>query len=374
MKLRELLSDIDRISKRLGTAEPMICGGTVREKVMGKLSNIADLDLTTGDNTVHYLAKELAVLLGRHYSFDQKNMPDGHVSINLGNLKIDFSSNFIVPDIDNILKPQGISAPTPIQREMYSRDFTCNALLMKLDLKTVIDPTSKGIDDIHSKVIRTCLDPSITMTTNKNRVVRAIYLAAKLDFNLDTSLTAWIKSNPESIREYSSPHSLKEKLNKAVAYNPDKTVKLLTELDLWQHIPITEALQPYYNQEVAGAGRKNAQFDATISVGDLKRKLMELRNLLKDKVLSNIDPMYHGIIKPYIDIIHGWARECFKVETGKLALNNIVGIESVLTDIQKTLVPILANDIKLSMCDMDKKLSGIVSVIINDLYKLLEGS
>jgi poly(A) polymerase len=253
MKLRELLSDIQRISQRIGTTEPMICGGTVRDKVMGKLSNVSDLDLTTGDKTVHYLAKELAILLGKHYSFDQKNMPDGHVSIHLGNLKIDFSSNFITPDIDQILSKQGISQPTNLQREMFSRDFTCNALLMKLDLTTVIDPTGRGIPDIHAKTIRTCLDPAITMTSNKNRVVRAIYLAAKLDFNLDPSLSEWIKSNPRSIKEFSSDHSLKEKLNKAVAYNPDKTAKLLTELGLWQHIPITEELQPLFNQE-AGHG------------------------------------------------------------------------------------------------------------------------
>ena len=248
MRLKDLLQSINNIANNIHTSPPWICGGTPRDKVMGKLSNIADLDLTTGDNTVHYLAKELAVLLGRHYSFDQKNMPDGHISIHLGNLKIDFSSNFIAPDIDNLLKSQGISAPTPIQREMFSRDFTCNALLMKLDLKTVLDPTNKGISDIHAKTIRTCLDPAITMTTNKNRVVRAIYLAAKLDFNLDPALSKWIKANPQYIKTLSTEHSLKEKLNKAIEYNPTKTAQLLTELGLWQHIPITEALQPLYNQ------------------------------------------------------------------------------------------------------------------------------
>jgi len=247
MKLHELLRDIGGIANRLGTGTPFICGGTVRDKVMNKLENISDLDITTGDSSVQYLSKELAVLLGRHYSFDQNIMPDGHVSFQLGNIKIDFSSNFTVPNIDQYLSAMKVDL-TDINREMFSRDFTCNALLMKLDLKTILDPTKQGIQDIRNKILRTCLDPSITMTTNKNRVVRAIYMAAKLNFNLDPTLSAWIKENPSSIK-LSSAHSLSEKLNKAADHNPNKTASLLTELGLWGYIPITEKLQPLYLQQ-----------------------------------------------------------------------------------------------------------------------------
>ena len=248
MKLRDLLNDISKITTDLKISPAWICGGVVRDKVMGRLDNISDLDITTGDKSVQFLAKEFAVLLGRSYSFDQKNMPDGHTSIILGNIKVDFSSNFNVPNITERLVALGISEPTDLQREMFSRDFTCNALLMKLDLKTVSDPTNQGIKDIHAKIIRTCLAPEITLTSNKNRVVRAIYLAAKLNFNLDPEMADWIKANPQSMK-LSSPHTIKEKLNKAIDLNPDKTASLLTELGLWEQIPITDKLQPYFQQQ-----------------------------------------------------------------------------------------------------------------------------
>src|SRR5271169_2814356 len=103
MKLRELLDDLGQITANLNLSTAWICGGTVREKVMGRLHDISDLDITTGDQSVQYLAKEFAIMLGKHYSFDQKHMPDGHTSITLGNIKVDFSSNFNVPDIDAIL-------------------------------------------------------------------------------------------------------------------------------------------------------------------------------------------------------------------------------------------------------------------------------
>jgi poly(A) polymerase len=250
VKLRDLLANINEITTDLGLSSAFICGGVARSKVMGNLKDISDLDITTGDKSIQYLAKELAVLLGRHYSFDQKMMPDGHTSIMLGNLKIDFSSNFTAPNIDAILKEKGIDDPSDLQREMFSRDFTCNALLLDTSLKNVLDPTGQGIRDVHAKIIRTCLDPSITFTVNKNRVVRAIYLAAKLNFDLDSVAADWIRSNPTSIK-VSSTHTLVEKLNRAVQYNGDKTASLLTDLNLWDQIPITELLQPYYEQHIA---------------------------------------------------------------------------------------------------------------------------
>jgi hypothetical protein len=40
--------------------------------------------------------------------------------------------------------------------------------------------------------------------------------------------------------------SLSEKINKSLEYNADKTVYFLDKMNLWKHIPITEALNPYY--------------------------------------------------------------------------------------------------------------------------------
>jgi tRNA nucleotidyltransferase/poly(A) polymerase len=74
---------------------------------------------------------------------------------------------------------------------MYSRDFTCNSLLLSLDLRNLSDPTHKGFKDIKDKMIRTCLSPEITLTTNKNRVARAIYLACKIDFEIDPSIVMY---------------------------------------------------------------------------------------------------------------------------------------------------------------------------------------
>lgn len=251
MKLRELLSQMKEVQVKIGSSEPYICGGTPRDRYLGHLENISDLDITTGDKTVDYLSQEFAAELKKKYNVDRKTMPDGHSTIFIGNLKMDFSSNFNTPNIDSILKKIGIIQPTNMQKEMFSRDLTCNALLLSIDLKNVIDPTNKGFKDIKARKIKTCLSPEITLTVNRNRVIRTIYLASKLNFDIDDSIIKYVKNNPESIK-ISTTKVLTEKLNDAFKYDADKAAFYLTKMGLWNYVPITEAVYPYYMKHVKG--------------------------------------------------------------------------------------------------------------------------
>lgn len=251
MKLRELLQEMKRVQENIGSSPAYICGGTPRDKYMGKLENIADIDITTGDKTVDYLSQEFFIEFRKKYNVTRKTMEDGHSSIFVGSLKVDFSSNFMVHNIDHELTKLGIKNPTNMQREMFSRDFTCNSLLLTTDLKQIIDPTKRGFKDIKEKKIRTCLAPEITLTSNRNRVVRAIYLACKLDFDLDDSIIEYVRKNPQTVK-ISTEKSMNDKLNEAFSRNPKKAAELITKMNLWSQIPITEKVYPYYMQHVKG--------------------------------------------------------------------------------------------------------------------------
>jgi tRNA nucleotidyltransferase/poly(A) polymerase len=134
---------------------------------------------------------------------------------------------------------------------MFSRDFTCNSLLLSLDLKNVIDPTHRGFKDIDNKIIKTCLYPSVTLTTNRNRVIRAIYLACKLDFTIDDAIVNYVKAHPDSVK-ISTNKVMSEKLNESFAKDPDKAAFYLTKMNIWNYIPITEIVYPYDMQYVKG--------------------------------------------------------------------------------------------------------------------------
>jgi len=251
MKLRELLQQLKGVQEEIGTSPPFICGGTPRDKRMGKLENIADLDITTGDKSVDYLSQEFAIKLRKNYNVTRKTMEDGHSTVFIGSLKMDFSSNFMVHNIDHILQQMGIDKPTNMQREMFSRDFTCNSLLMTLDLTKILDPLGRGFKDINERKIRTCLAPEITLTSNRNRVVRAIYLACKLDFDIDDSIIDYVSKNPQ-VAKISTDKSMTDKLTDAFNRDSDKAAYFITKMNLWNYIPIIEPAYPYYQKHLRG--------------------------------------------------------------------------------------------------------------------------
>lgn len=249
MKLRELLDLLQKTASDIGVPNAKICGGTPRDKLMGRLENIEDLDLTNGTKTIDYLSQEFDIRLRKQYDVKRTVSSDGHSTIFAGNLKLDFSSNFIVPEVDAQLQKLGFDHPNDLVREMISRDFTCNALLMSLDLKHIYDPIKRGIPDIKDKMIRTCLSPQITLTSNRNRVIRAIYLACKLGFEVDPDIINFVKQNPETTK-ISTPKVMAEKIDQAFEKDASKASSLITQMGLWNYVPITKKVYPHYQQHL----------------------------------------------------------------------------------------------------------------------------
>lgn len=234
MKLTDLLLTIEDVANKKNLSKPYIVGGLARDKLLGNVSAVNDIDITTGDSSIHFLFKETINAL-KGYDISYQKMNDGHARMVIDNVKFDFSSNFNIPNIEALLRAQKIN-PTEMQKELYSRDFTCNAALMTLDLKTILDPTGLSVNDIKNKLIKTCLSPELTLGHDNRRIIRAIYLSAKLGFEIDPATKKWIIDNPKLIANVSGDY-LEKKLRKSLEYNKARTVELLTELDLWQYIP-----------------------------------------------------------------------------------------------------------------------------------------
>lgn len=232
MKLIEVLQLIEEVAYENKLSRPFICGGLPRDKVINKDIILNDIDITTGDSDVHFLAKEVHLKL-KKINAKYLVMSDGHASIMLPGLKLDFSSNFIVPNIQNII---GIKMPD-LHQEMISRDFTCNTLLMSLDLKNIYDPLKKGIHAIESKTIDTCLPPNMTLKLDPNRIVRSIYLSSKLNFKLSDRVEDWISQNKHMLDLIPKDY-ISKKINKALEFDYNNTINLIKKLKIQDKIPL----------------------------------------------------------------------------------------------------------------------------------------
>jgi tRNA nucleotidyltransferase/poly(A) polymerase len=234
MKLKDVFDTINVTAKEVGSSTPYIVGGMVRDIMLGNIDKIKDVDLTCGDKTSNQLGQALVTKFdGAKYT----TFNDGHGRLSFERFDIDFSNNFNVPNIESILAKQNIKS-TSIEKEMFSRDFTVNALLMPLDLSKVYDLTKKGINDLNNKKIDTCLDPNITLLNDPKRISRIVYLCAKLDFRPTERVVAWVRSNKDILKDVDKKYT-SDKINKALSKNEKVAIEIITELGINDYLPQT---------------------------------------------------------------------------------------------------------------------------------------
>lgn len=243
MRLSQFLLKIDKIAKENNISPCFCVGGVPRDRILANLNKLNDIDLTTGDDSIHYLAKELSIKL-KGPGIVYRVMDDGHSRLMVGELKLDFSSNFKIPKITEILAAKGIEHPSSMLEELYSRDFTCNTLLMPMTLDRVDDLTGQGKQDIKEKILRTCLDPNLTLGYDPKRIVRLIYLSAKLGFSVEDHAIDWVIQHPQVLAQV-QPEYWTKKLIKAFKYNHKITLNLIKTLQIGPYLPRSPALIQY---------------------------------------------------------------------------------------------------------------------------------
>lgn len=246
MQIKELLSLIANIAKNEGLSEPFIVGGLPRDKLLNKVGEVKDIDITTGDESIKQLAQAVNKVLSVNYpDVSMKTFPDGHSQINTDGIKIDFSSNFKSPEVTKLLARAGYKG-NPMMEELMSRDFTVNTLLLGMDLQTIKDPTGSGIKDIKNKILKTPLPPEITLSNDPKRIPRIIYMATKLGFDVEPQIIDFVKKNPQLMKGLKEKY-IANKINQSLDKDPYKTIELINKMNLWDYIPITEKLRPYWS-------------------------------------------------------------------------------------------------------------------------------
>ena len=139
------------------------------------------------------------------------------------------------------LKRLNIKDITSMKKELYSRDFTINTLLEKLDFTAIYDLTGEAIDDIKGRVIRCPINPEITIGYDPRRILRAIRFAIKFDFNIEENLKTAMLNNRTKIQSLPVKF-VQDKMNEIVYLDADKGVDLLIEFKLLPLVPLTKTL------------------------------------------------------------------------------------------------------------------------------------
>lgn len=150
--------ELDILLRQL-TTESYIVGGYIRDMLLGIKSK--DIDIVTD------ASYEQMVLLFTEAGWQVKETGKQYLVLNISKNGYSFELSNFRADSDN----NGGVIGTKFTDAMR-RDFTINALYMKLGTEDIIDPTNIGLSDIASRILRFIGKPSTRVIEDPLRVMR----------------------------------------------------------------------------------------------------------------------------------------------------------------------------------------------------------
>ena len=121
------------------------------------------------------------------------------------------------------------------EEDAFRRDFTINALFYDIANFSIIDYTG-GLEDLEKRVMRCIGDPVERFQEDPVRMLRAVAMAARLDFSIDPPIDAAIASHGSEIAK-SAPARLIEEFYKLLRTgSSEKAFRMFAERRLLEHM------------------------------------------------------------------------------------------------------------------------------------------
>jgi tRNA nucleotidyltransferase/poly(A) polymerase len=118
-----------------------------------------------------------------------------------------------------------------LEDDLVRRDFTLNAMAIDED-GNLIDLFG-GKEDLKKRILRTPLDPRVTMMDDPLRILRALRFSITKGFEIDDSIFVAM-SQPEileKLRTTVSVERIRDEVFKMMKYDTISTIRLLTNVD-----------------------------------------------------------------------------------------------------------------------------------------------
>ncbi len=130
--------------------------------------------------------------------------------------------------------PRDNTFGTP-EEDAFRRDFTVNALFYDIATFSIIDYTG-GLEDLRARVIRSIGDPNVRFEEDPVRMLRAVVLAARLDFTIDPDAVDAIRRHASLIAKASQARLLEEFYKILRSGASERAFRQLAEVGLLEHL------------------------------------------------------------------------------------------------------------------------------------------
>lgn len=215
-----------------------IVGGAVRDLIMGRL--LYDWDFTTNATP-----SQIMEIFPDSY-YDNKYGTVG-MEYEEGQRPFEITTFRSENGYSDLRRPDNISWGKNLEEDLKRRDFTINAMAMKITTKKqkkisgskseveLIDLFG-GQDDLNNKLIRAVGNPDQRFSEDALRMMRAIRIASELNFSIEKNTLAAINNNANLINKIAAERIREELFKILKSAHPYEGMTLLKESGLMKII------------------------------------------------------------------------------------------------------------------------------------------
>ncbi|CAH0144428.1 CCA tRNA nucleotidyltransferase [Microbacterium sp. Bi128] len=154
-----------------------IVGGPVRDALLGRTTH--DFDFTTDARPDEILA------LVKPVSSVQWDVGQafGTIGAKVRGEQVEITT-YRADSYDGVTRKPTVEFGDTLEADLSRRDFTVNAMALRVPARTLVDPTG-GVEDLLAQRLRTPIDPAVSFGDDPLRMLRAARFASQLDFTVD---------------------------------------------------------------------------------------------------------------------------------------------------------------------------------------------
>ncbi|TMK22998.1 MAG: CCA tRNA nucleotidyltransferase [Actinobacteria bacterium] len=172
VKVPPVAIELSRLFERAGKSLYLV-GGSVRDAVLGRVSR-SDLDFATDAKP----AQVVELVRGWHEGQWLVGIEFGTVGVQKSGVRLEITTFRSERYPADSRHPEVVPVAT-IEADLSRRDFTINAMALKLPERTFVDPYG-GLEDLAARRLRTPLTPEESFSDDPLRMLRAARFVAQL--------------------------------------------------------------------------------------------------------------------------------------------------------------------------------------------------
>ena len=261
--------------------EAYLIGGCTRDLLLGKTPK--DWDITTNAHP-----DDIQALFPEHYA----NNDYGTIGVKTESEDASLSVIEVTPyrtesGYSDARRPDSVTFGVSLEEDLNRRDFTVNALAFRISTGELVDHWN-GLADLKAKRLVSVGDPNERFAEDALRMMRAVRLAAELDFVIESDTMAAIVKNSQQLSRISIERITGEFLRTVASPTPMQGMVFMEKLGL---------LEQFLPELRIGIGVEQGG----IHMYDVYGHLLHTMQAAADKNYSlamRLAALFHDIAKP----------------------------------------------------------------------------